>query len=67
MQSEETLIRGWLTTKQASEMLNVSVRHFWRLADELNFERQMLNPRSSLWNAAQIRKVAKQRGVENGS
>ncbi len=67
MQSEETLIRGWLTTKQASEMLNVSVRHFWRLADELNFERQMLNPRSSLWNAAQIRKVAKQRGVENGA
>jgi hypothetical protein len=67
MQSEETLIRGWLTTKQASEMLNVSVRHFWRLADELNFERQMLNPRSSLWNASQIRKVAKQRGVENGS
>ena len=67
MQSEETLIRGWLTTKQASEMLDVSVRHFWRLADELNFERQMLNPRSSLWNAAQIRKVAKQRGVENGS
>ena len=67
MQSEETLIRGWLTTKQASEILNVSVRHFWRLADELNFERQMLNPRSSLWNAAQIRKVAKQRGVENGS
>lgn len=67
MQSEETLIRGWLTTKQASEMLNVSVRHFWRLADELNLERQMLNPRSSLWNASQIRKVAKQRGVENGS
>ena len=67
MQSEETLIRGWLTTKQASEMLNVSVRHFWRLADELNFERQMLNPRSSLWNAAQIRKVAKQREVENGA
>lgn len=67
MQSEKTFIRGWLTTKQASEMLNVSVRHFWRLADELNFERQMLNPRSSLWNAAQIRKVAKQRGVENGA
>ena len=66
MQSEETLIRGWLTAKQASEMLNVSVRHFWRLADELKFERQMLNPRSSLWNASQIRKVAKRRGVENG-
>lgn len=66
MTNDETVVRGWFTTKQAAEFLGVSTRHFWRIADERNLGRQMLNPRSSLWNASDIKRLAKQRSANSG-
>lgn len=62
----DAVVRGWYTTKQAAETLNVSERHFWRLAEERNLKRQMLNKRSSLWVASEVNKLANQR-AKNGN
>ena len=60
------MLGDWVTTRQAADELEISVRHFWRIVEEKKSIRRLpLNSRNTLWNVKDIRKEKKER-AKNG-